>query len=473
MTAPVPSLSRTVEWWLAGNLLGPIRHFTGAVIIAAGPWLVSVMALAIVSATMQPVLGFAAIEDVRLTVVYAFCIAPLAAGPIGAVAARLVSVEVEAGAIRQAPALFLAAALASALLAELMAVALVFGLGVAPPGVAAAFVVLTGAAALLWVSFAILTALKAYVLLIWTFTGGMMFALSCIMLATRRGVDTEILVWCFTAGIALSVATAMIRVRRVATGSGGDLSHAIATLWQGCRRLRLLAIGVLCGIVAVWIDKWVFWLAPASVRSTAGFAHYSPYDSVMFVAHLSAIPTYAALFLFHDSKIRPAMEAFRARLQEGATRTRIRGTVDDLGQLIWSGLFSIVFLQAALTACMVLMAPAIAAVLAFGFDQFLTLRIGLIGVFFHSFFYLCCAVVLVCNRAQMFLLLQAGFLACNLIASPIFYLTAGMSAYAFFGSALIMGVIAFFVAYKALGDIDYLTFLGENDTFYERQGHAA
>ncbi|WP_299842508.1 exopolysaccharide Pel transporter PelG [uncultured Jannaschia sp.] len=473
MTTRLTVPSRTIDWWLAGNILGPMRRFAGAVVIAAGPWLVSVMALAIVSATMQPVLGFAAIEDVRLTVVYAFCVAPLAAGPIGAVAARLVGAEVEAGAIRQTPAIFLAASLAAALLAEIMAIALVVLLGVAPFGVAAAFVFLTGAAALLWVSFAILTALKAYVLLIWTFTGGMAFALTCIMLATRRGVDTEILVWSFTAGIALSVGSAMIRVRRAAAGTEGDLPRAFATLWQACRRLRPLALGVLCGIVAVWIDKWVFWLVPTSARSTAGFAHYSPYDSVMFVAHLSAVPTYAALLLFHDAKLRPAIEVFRARLQDGSTHARIRMAVDVLGRNVWSGLFSIVFLQAALTACMVMMAPAAAAALAFGFDQFVTLRIALIGVFFHAFFYLGCAVILVCNRIRTFLMLQAGFLVCNIIASPAFYLLTGMSAYAFFGSALVMAVVAFFAAYRALAAIDYLTFLGENDAFYERpQEHA-
>ena len=76
------------EWVMTDPLLGSVRKFGAATILAAGPWLVAVAALAIISVTMTPLMSYAAIEDLRLTVVYAFCIAPLLAGPIGAVAAR-------------------------------------------------------------------------------------------------------------------------------------------------------------------------------------------------------------------------------------------------------------------------------------------------------------------------------------------------------------------------------------------------
>jgi uncharacterized membrane protein len=114
------------------------------------------------------------------------------------------------------------------------------------------------------------------------------------------------------------------------------------------------------------------------------------------------------------------------------------------------------------------MAPAFATALNFSFDQLITLRVGLIAVFLHAFFYLSCAIILLCNRARVFLLLQASFLVLNLTASFIFYNQVKMSAYAFFVSALTMAIIAFIVAYRALLAFDYLTFLGENDSFYKR-----
>ncbi len=457
-----------LSWWLGGSLLRPVTTFLGAVVIAAGPWLVSIVALAIVSVTMTPVLGFEAVEDLRLTVVYAFCLAPLVAGPVGAIVARMIAAEVDGGEVRQAPALFLVAAIGSALVAEVLALGLVPLLGIAPFEVAAAFVFLTGAAALLWTSFAVLTALKAYRHLIWSFSGGMTVAVACIMAGTRGTIDTEFLIWSFTAGIAISVCLAVIRVRLAASGSDGDLIQALRDILGEARRLWLLGLGVLLAVMAVWADKWVYWFTPEAMRSAAGFLHYSPYDSVMFVAHISTIPTYAVLLLFHDSKLRSGVETFRARLPDGSTYGNIRGSVEALGQTVWSGLFSIVFLQAALTSAMVLMAPALAKSLDFSFVQLLTLRVGLIAVFFHAVFYLCCAVILVCNRARLFLILQAAFLVLNFAGSLGFYLHIGMSAYGIFSSALIMAVAAFFVAFRALMKFDYLTFLGENDALYKK-----
>jgi uncharacterized membrane protein len=462
------SAESALSWWFGGGLLRPVREVLGAVVIAAGPWLVSVIALGVVSVTMTPAIGFRSVEDLRLTVVYAFCFAPLVAGPVSTIAARLIAAGLETGEIRQAPALFLVAAVGSALVAEALAVGLVLILGIEPFEVAAAFVFLTGAAALLWASFAVLTALKAYRLLIWSFSGGMALTVACIMLATLGELDTEILIWSFTAGIALTVAFAAIRVRRSAAGSEGDMLPALSDMLREAQRLWPLGLGVLFAIMGVWVDKWVYWLTPESVRSAAGFRHYSPYDSVMFVAHLSAIPTYAAWLLFHGSDLKVSVSIFRTRLEDRSTYGRIHGAVESLGQTVWSGVFSIVFLQAALTACTVLMAPAIATALNFSFDQLITLRVGLIAVFLHAFFYLSCAIILLCNRARVFLLLQASFLVLNLTASFIFYNQVKMSAYAFFVSALTMAIIAFIVAYRALLAFDYLTFLGENDSFYKR-----
>jgi uncharacterized membrane protein len=466
-TEPIHDASGA-SWWLDGGLIRPIRKFSGAVVIAAGPWHVSVVALAVASVTMQPVLGVEAVEDLRLTVVYAFCLAPLVAGPVGAVAARLVGAEIDRGEFRQTSAIFLVAALASALIAELMALLLVLVLGIGPFDVAAAFVFLSGAAALLWTSFAVLTALKAYGLLIWSFAGGRGIGLGLIMLATRGEIDTEILIWSFTAGIAICVCFAVIRVRRVAGGNDGDFVEAARTLLAEVWRLRLLALGVELAIIAVWIDKWVFWASPVGMRSVAGFLHYSPYDSVMFVAHISAIPSYAALLMFNDGDLRRVIEVFRERLRDGSTYARIRGSIDAMSQAVWSGIFSIVFLQAALTAGMVLMAPALVKALDFNFVQFLTLRVGLIGVFLHAFFLMSCAVLLVCNRARVFLALQASFMIGNFLASLGFYHQVGISAYAFFVSSLVMAVVGFLCAYQALIRFDYLTFLGENDAFYTR-----
>lgn len=456
-----------LRWWLSGPLLGPVLLFGGAVILAAGPWLVSVLALVIISVTMTPAMGFAAVEDLRLTVVYSFCIAPLAAGPIGAVAARRISAEMAGGALARVPELFLAAGVLSSLATQAIALAVCLLLGVGPAGFVIAFVSLAGAAALLWTSFAVLAAVKAYGFLIAAFSTGMALSVLCTLLAASHAPTTELLIWCFTTGVLFCVALCLRHVQR---HFPTDFDRLASSAWGLVGHLRanlVICAGVLFAICGVWVDKWIFWFGPDGVRSASGLLHYSAYDSVMFLAHLSIIPSYAALLVFHYGGLVSAIGRFRAMVSARATYASLRSSIEDLARTTWRGIFLIGFVQGAITIGLVLMAPLVAKWLDFSFEQFLMLRIGLIGAFLHAVMFLCCAVLLVTNRNRHNMLIHGGFLTLNLVVSLLVYAFAGISAYAFFAGSLVGASVAFAYAYRAVHGYDYLYFLGENDSLLE------
>lgn len=454
------------EWLMADPLLASVRRFGAAIIVAAGPWLVSVVALAIISVTMTPAMGFAAVEDLRLTVVYAFCIAPLVAGPVGAVAGRRISAAVEGGDTGSVAELFLAAAALSGLAAQAVALAVCLVLGIGPAGVAAGFVFLTAAAALLWTSFAVLAAVRSYGFLIAAFTGGMVLSVACALLAAVHAPTTEALIWSFAAGLSLCVALSIRWIQRLFPSGYERFADTVLDLLRQIRANAVLCAGVFFAICGVWVDKWVFWFGPQGTRSAAGFLHSSSYDSVMFLAHLSVIPTYAALLVFHHGDLVAAIERFKSAIQARATHALIRHRLDDLAGTAWSGVLTIASVQAAVTIGLVLMSPLLAKSLDFSFGQFLMLRVGLIGVFFHSLMFLCCALLLVANRNRHFAIMQGAFLALNLGISLVLHAAIGMSAYAFLASALLAAAGAFYAAFKALEAYDYDLFLGENDSLF-------
>lgn len=462
------AIAREARWVMTDPLLASVTRLGAAVIVAAGPWLVSVIALALISVTMTPVMGFAAVEDLRLTVVYAFCIAPLAAGPIGAIAARRVSAAIEAGQTGSVAELFLSAAALSSAVAQVIAVLACLALGIGPTGVAIGFVFLTGTAALLWTSFAVLAAVRAFGFLIAAFTGGMALSVACAMAAATRGPTTEILIWCFAVGLAFCVALSVRHVQRLFACRWLTLGATFLDLLQHLRGNAVLCAGVLFAICGVWIDKWVFWFGPDGVRSAAGYLHASGYDSVMFLAHLSVIPSFAALLIFHHGDLIAAIDRVHAALEARATHALLREAVQDLVRVAWSGVFTIVIVQSAVTIGLVLMSPLLERSLDFSFDQFLMLRIGFIGCFFHAVMFLSCAMLLVANRTRHFALIQGAFLLLNLTLSVALYLAVGVSAYAFFISALAAGAVALYAAYRALLDYDYHLFLGENDSLYQK-----
>lgn len=456
-----------VRWVAADPLLNAVGRVGAAVIVAAGPWLVSVVALALISVTMTPVLGHAAVEDLRLTVVYAFCIAPLAAGPVGAIAARRISARMEVGETRPIPELFLSAALVSGLTAQMLALAVSLVLGIGPASILVGFVCLTVAAALLWTCFAVLAAMGSYAFLIAAFTGGMVLSVVCVMVVDIP--TTEILIWSFSAGISLCVALSMRHIQRRCACDYQTIVPTFRELLDLLRRHAVLCAGVLFAICGIWVDKWVFWFGPAAARSTAGFLHSSSYDSVMFLAHMSAIPTYAGLLLFHRSALVTVIDGFRASLEDRATHGLLRQRVDQMEEVAWRGIITIACVQASITIGLVMMSPVLVDMVDFSFDQLLVLRVGLVAVFFHSILFLFSTLLLVANRVRHFALVQGGFLVLNLFLSMILDVAIGMSAYAMLASAILSAAICFRFAFMSLRAYDYHLFVSENESLYMRR----
>lgn len=462
--APKPSFA----WWLEGPMIGPMRKFGAAIVISVGPWLVSVVALAVLSITMTPLMGDRAVEDLRLSVVYAFALAPLIAGPVGAIAARLVRGAIEERGGSNVFEIFRVAALASGALAMTGAILVALALGIAPTGVALGFVWTTAAAALLWTSFAVLGAIRAYRFLIGSFTAGMLVAFACTIAAARNGPTVEMLVWSFDVGIAFCVVLSFRHVAARYWRESDDPGFAFWLLISETIRAWPLALGIAAAVAAIWTDKVVFWSGTEGLRSAAGFAHYAPYDAVMFVAHLSLVPSLASMLLFQNGALPEVIGAFRRSLARRSTHEEIAAASAAISTTVWAHVLSIVFVQATCSAVLVLMAPLVSGLMDFDLIQFDLLRTAIVAIFLQSLLYLSCGVLMVCNRIRTLCVIQLLFLAANLVASLVLRDLIGVNSYAVFASSMAAAVIAFIAAYRTISDYDYLVFVGENEALYDR-----
>ncbi len=456
-----------LDWMLDSALLAPIRRSLAAFVVAAGPWMVAVAAIAFASWTVEPVIGPQAAEDFRLAVIYAFALAPLASAPISTVAARRISAGLMPRA--QVGGLFIVAAGLSGLAAQALALLVAVGLGLRDAEIAVALVFLTGAAAVMWTGFALMTALREFRFLIASFSIGIALAILLFLGLGQSKPDVASLIWFFTFGVTacaglLAVRLQVWQVWQVSSDFG--LAGAVKMLGDEGRRSYALAVGAVLGILGVWIDKWVFWFSPGGLESSAGFANFPDYDSAMFLAHISVIPSLAALMAFHDGDLRAAMLRFRSVLAGGRTLTAVRQAVVQVGTSVRSGLFMILLTQLAITSALILLAPVVAQSLGMRLDQYLTLRTGLAGAFMHVAFLASSGILLLCNRQWQFLWLQGLFFGLNLMLSLFFISWLGTSANAFLASSAICAGIAMSSAFAAVGQLDYLHQLAENDGLY-------
>ena len=458
---------KVLDWWLDGGALGPVRRFAGATVVAVGPWIVFVLTLAIISINSAPVLGRAGLEDLRVTVTYAFCFTPLAAGPIGLAAAELArrsrEGEFDIPVFDISRVALVLAGGASALLALVISLSL----GIAPTGAALSFVLLSAAAAMLWVCFAVLSALKLFRLLILAFLGGICLTVAGTVAIVRLAPSVDLLLWCFAAGLIFCIAQSLNHLHRRYHRSPDRVRQALILLRHEIWRRRTLCAGVTLALVGIWTDKWAFWLSPDAMRSPAGFLHFSRYDSVMFVAHLSMIPTFSNMLMLRDRELSVAFRSVQRQMQNHASHKAVRQAIAILAMAARTGGFKLLFVQATIAGMLVLAAPWIAKAMSFDFQQFLVLRVALVALFLYSIFYVASLLLVMCGRIRHFLLVQMVFVVSNVAFSIIFINQAGFTAYPLFLSSLISAAIAWPLAFKSISAYDFYYLLGENESLYE------
>ena len=247
-----PGLVRVFSYSLSGPLLKPIADFLTSIVIVAGPWLLSVLTLAIISITMEPVLGRAAVEDLRLTIIYSLCVAPLVVGPVGAVSARLVRRLVDDHDEALVPGVFLTSLIIAGVLTLLLAIFVCLGLKISDTETALAFIFLTVLTSLLWCSLAVLAALRAYGFLIGSFSAGMAACIVLVLTSAGTGTSGHGLIWAFASGIAFCIALILARIAGGGNDGENDLADAATILLDELRAHRFLMLGILfafCGIL--------------------------------------------------------------------------------------------------------------------------------------------------------------------------------------------------------------------------------
>lgn len=458
---------KALDWWLLGGALGPVRRFMGATVVAVGPWIVFVLTLAIISITSAPVLGRAGLEDLRLTVTYAFCFAPMAAGPVGLAAAELArrsrDGESDIPVFDISRVALLLAGGASALLALVISLFL----GIAPVGAVVSFVLLSAAAAMLWVCFAVLSALKLFRLLISAFLGGILLSVGGTFAIVRLAPSVDLLLWCFASGLIFCIAQSLNHLHRRYHGTPNGVRRAFRMLRHEIWRRRVLGAGVTLALIGIWADKWAFWLSPDALRSPAGFLHFSRYDSVMFVAHLSMIPTFSNMLMLREGELSHAFKSVQRQMQNHASHQAVRQAIAVLAMAARTGGFKLLFVQATIAGMLVLAAPWIAKTMSFDFQQFIVLRIALVALFLYSTFYVAGLLMVMCGRLRHFLLVQLVFVASNIAFSIVFIGQTGFTAYPLFLSSLISAAIAWPLAFRSISSYDFFYLLGENESLYE------
>ncbi len=428
-----------------------------AMLIAAGPWLITVAALAAVGLCSSFVEA-AAMERFRIITTYDFACSLVLVGPVSLTATRYLADRLFHKDGAAVPGILLGAlALGLAVEAALGVPLWLWAARMPGPArvLALAELFLLGG---IWITAAFVTTLKSHAAVVRAFALGMTIgAVSAFFLAAHFGAAG--LLAGFTAGLAWILFSLLARVF---IEYPYPITGPFAFLTYFRRYWELGASAVAWGL-GIWIDKLVMWSAPGHTTDAGILRIYVVYDSATFLASLLMVPGMIALTISTETGFYEALLRFYRAIHDHSPYRAIADRHRSLRQRLSEGWCRVAVIQAATCFGAAALAPAILSALGVPLAQLGIFRLAVLGALFNSLLVALTVVLAYFDLRRKLLAVNLLFLALNGCLTA-WSLSRGFAwyGYGYFLAALITCVVTFVLVSSSIARLPYLTFIGNN-----------
>ncbi len=305
-----------------GSLAKVLTVAITGIVIVAGPWLISIVGISILTGTASFVLR----EGQSLfigAIVYGYAFSILLFGGLHYIFTRYVSDLIYKGQFHRTTAALVLMSIA--VLALSLAIGTPFALALRSPAVShlglfrLAMVVFFVAINLLWIEMLLVTILKGFLAIIGGYLAGMLASVGAtIYLGRSFGVGGAFLG--FSLGqllVALILFVVMMRWNHP-TPALRELRPLLAY----ARRYRALMLSGWLYSAGLWIDKIVFWFGRGEPLHGSFIHLYDSYDQAAYLANLSVIPVLVFFTVFTETTFFAGLRRLLLKLRTG-TYSRI------------------------------------------------------------------------------------------------------------------------------------------------------
>lgn len=394
------------------GMLAPAASLGHATVIAAGPWLLTVIALSLIQSRVTLESEWRS-GSVQALIIYCFCLSLVATAPITAVAVRFASDKIYLKRFEVLTPIFLIATLSSVVAGLALAV-IVFSLLLKMTAGELLFATLScGIVSAMWPAVAFCGMVRRYGAITRAFVLGLATSVVLTFAAEQLAFSAAVDGLAFASGLGLT--TIMLQATFLVTFSEAADSREGRDPSPHKRQssYAMVAFGALFSALALWADTWVMWLGPLQVVSREGLATAPFYDSVMFMARISMVPALAFFVVWVETAVFDRVVAYIATIRGTGTLERILKEAAALHITIRQMLTSVLLVQLVASSALALLAHAAIDASGLLFQQTGLLRNGAIGALFHVVFIAATTILLFLDRVRAFTCLQALFLVLN------------------------------------------------------------
>lgn len=447
------------------DISGIIGAFLHSAFATAGPWLFTVLALAAITYLYGGAGDSTELLNFRGIIIYNFSFSLVLSAPIFMIMTRYLADQIHVKDVTSAPAVMLESLIMTYVLQ--LPVALFFygyyfnmDIGLRLVGFANMFLI-----AAVWLLGVFLTALKDYVSVTWAFVVGLTIGVLASWIFSAEHHATGMLLG-FNIGLAVIVFWLCARIFSeypYRLQANFAMKPYFVRYWE-------LAIAGFFYNAAIWVDKWIMWFAPEATLLPSNLRFYPDYDSAMFLAYLTLVPSFA-LFVFNvETTFFHHYRRFYTSILEHASLKHIRYLHKQINESIYEGARNLVFMQGAVCLLAILLAPQIFELLDVYFMQLGIFRLGALGAFFHGLLLFETVILQYFDCRKSIMWTYIYFFASNVAFTLIVMLFYGFEyyGYGYFLSAASSFALGAYILFRHVRRLPYHAFISNNNSVIEK-----
>lgn len=424
---------RLQELLKKGRFSDRARAYIFSAVIATGPWLMSIMALAMISVLAPPNDVDTHLTNFRVVITWCYAFSLIYAGLWQMVITRLMADRLYVGDVEAMVPGFFTSGLLVALGAVVLGGVLFLPMN-QPFPVCCMAVSLFTFICLIWHVMIFLSASNDYISSVKAFAVG---ALIGVIASWQLGLKFGLFGYItgFAGGQALIWALLASRLI-VEFPSKRIVSTDVFFAFRKYPILILVGFFYNAGL---WIDKIVYWFSDEGVIYMNQLHAFPPYDRAIFIAYLTIVPTFTVFLITVETNFARSFHDFFAAILTQRNLPEIQVAHRNMGEILDSGLMRILKIQGLVSLVAMMFSHKLGSLVDLSPASLAILRIAILAAFLHALFLSLLLLVLYFDLQKlatglciMFFTLNLTFTLATLDLEPIWrgygYAAAGLAS---------------------------------------------
>jgi uncharacterized membrane protein len=307
---------------------------------------------------------------------------------------------------------------------------------------------------MIWLCMIFISAIKDYLSIVYAFAAGSLLSIfAALKLGPSLGTEGYLLGYLLGQALILFWILARLMVEFPSAKLWDrDFTSHFRKFWD------LMLIGFVFNL-AIWADKFVFWIAPDARLIIPWFKTHDLYEGPVFLSYLTIVPTLALFLLKMETRFYEHYKSYYGKIIGKKSMATILQEKDLMIGVLKESMREVLIIQGGITFLCLVFTPGLAKMANLVPLQIPLLRITLIGAFLQVLLSINIIILFYFDQRRCVLAVTMLFLASN---AGFSFLSTRLGiqfyGYGYTYACLISLLLAFYLLNTKVRDLEYITF---------------